>query len=783
MIRRLVREVVEIRRNLEKLSREESRLSIGPQHERGRRAIAVSPALASILATRSKLLFRKIPIAIAKVERKLPRLNATKQCVMPPTDRVLTKLDSKNDFSADPTAGATDPVLSGSASHPPPEQGIAEPFKPESGLCSADALQMLLSLYVFEEHRLRFIAKTVREAERRIAASDNEIRIHRAAIARASRSREAKLDSSSPKMMEDFEWHQRRRATSLEHIEAIRSSVISRPYLSAKMWRSLTDANQLERFLSTGGFSFAVAVTAKLPRLCLMLLRESLRSGGAVNQSSPRFVASISRRTTPRVSEDERGVGMATKTKSRIVILKLLPRPAKAIDELAIGTLDVCSDTLLPWLVRCDPKLLVSAAPDLTEGFTALQQVGSALIVLLPPGERDKAQELRRVLVGLDLVLFRAASSVAGALVAMRPSSLSPLDAARLISSFSSLTIFDQPIGGSSTVTLLDFLVCRMIPSLSTNTLEVLMKKGRTTSVNAFLSRSHRSHLKRAKVSMVGGGPYKLSPVVEARIAHRKLKAALREARLQKVLEGGMVNFAQGTTFSQTFNIFVRIAKILPDVPSESHRRYIFACGYLAEVMTLQLAETKKSLLESISFGNTAALLLLCSSLMVQWRRSEPFEQLLSFSGLLLRSASEHISSRLDRISASGGNALAQENSEELDDEEEPIEGNEIAFQQPSQLPPSLAELSFISEAIAEMSFARARCAESLDAKSVALQMKQLLLSDKELWSQLSDKQKNCERISVISDMFAKLELLDAALSAVLLGGSFRDASKRSLVP
>ena len=805
MIRRLVRDVVFARRQLARVSREESHLSL---HYKSKPIARNEPARETLSKTkhlqalRSKLLFRKIPIVIARVERKLPRNRRREKEGAPLTAKTVTLQELST-----PTTNGEIPAESRIV---PKEESECDRRLAESGkttthekpnLLSADVLQLISSIYIFEEHRNRFVRQTIREAERRIEASDKEMKLRTSALMR----QRGKCDAVALKDLlesdDHYMWHRDRRDASRNEIAAIRSSIVARPFMSAKLWYGLANAGNMMFWLSDGAVPFALSVVKILPRLCLMMLRQSVAVGGVINKSSPRFVVSLSSR------RDESSLSASTDSndagKSKLGV-RLLPRPAKDMNVLAIETLITFAEVILPFFTKVDSRLLASSTESaaVLEGFVALQQIATALLVLVTT--RDEQALLQDALSELDEALFRASSTVAIALAEHQPS-LSAANAARTIAALNSLTILD-PVprergGESRSFVLVDYLLRQLFPALSNNTMATLMAKARNTSIHSFMSRGHRSKLRRARQSMMGER-YKLSPIVEARIAQRKLKAAFREGRLQQVLDKSLTDLAETTTLTQMRGVFATIAQYAPVLNRESSQRAVFGCGWVGEVITMQLTETKRSLGEGISLGEATSMLLMCTSLIPLERQlstkngassTAHHRQLRGFAEVLCATIIEQMSARLEALQrrllpSTGGKSYTiageeDDNQSDSNEDEGDSDSAAASIKQPNC--PSLAELSYISSAISEIAVGRAGGQLDENAKSVAQLMKQLFLSDEEVWKQIphsrTASQQQKDRLAAISDMFSQLGLLDSALTTVFFGDHSHTAASARL--
>lgn len=432
-----------------------------------------------------------------------------------------------------------------------------------------DATVLVESLHFFEQERVRWYQKQ----QRWNAAGTSKALKEMARVEQSLRSQHGKSNMSKRALEVELFQHdhyvaQWERAQALQADQnLLDDSVVARPYLSGKIWSSLTNsqfARKMETCTdmivrsassSSGGLEERgkgvalvnhplaqkiVLFYLLFARLVLSVMQQ-MSKGQLVPRASPRFVVSL-----PSHSRREGGAASPIK-------LRLRRREAAAVED--ITTMTYASLTLSQFVF---PLITLQAEQQEAQGIIVsgstvklvleltftLQKLASALLVL-PRASGVTWSYLpvleRRLLQISDHVVHTIPAAV---------DSWTPQDASRALISLHALQGL-RPDDRVSQMAMIA-LITKLFPLLASNTYVKLLEKAQQPSLLSFMTRGQRTKLRRQSTqhallrsssshSSEGGSDATKavlkSVVGEARLRQRQVSAAMREKHLSEFVQ------------------------------------------------------------------------------------------------------------------------------------------------------------------------------------------------------------------------------------------------------
>eukprot|EP00758_Cryptobia_borreli_P019827 Tbor_TRINITY_DN9143_c0_g1::TRINITY_DN9143_c0_g1_i1::g.14447::m.14447 len=587
------------------------------------------------------------------------------------------------------------------------------PFHKRASL--AQITNFLVSLTRFEVWRQEYIENRISELRRIYQHLSQEIKKRKIkTVRRLGNSARHQVDDSS-EIVKDLE---RQSTKLQEKADIIENSIISRPYMSAHMWMKVIQMPVIkltELKPSPESSSLRVVYTATLAKMVFVftkldngiyniagsdrLTTPNTVEKGRINAESPRFVASPNR--FAQHTERARWMPKASKEASELSLLSLL-RISSVLRSFvgddgslqSVHTFHHCNILLLAIKDTCravDLTLIVSATlqQNINKWAVEIQKLEDFLCGLeesesselqkehsILKEKHTKAsltlsvlhkaiQELEYRIINVSRALSSAIAlvvcrperlrSVTGTMGSLSPNAIpSPSQSIRTLSTLYELKmLMTRHIHMSTEISLVEGLLRNAFPQTKTNTQLQFLKKGAQDNLTAFITKKKFRKINQEREKIKKVSEYK-SIREEATLVKRRIHAAVKAARVQRINRTTAENLALHTSDNDLMNTFLCLCQLsVVENYRELKQQLDFTLEQCCEAIAIKISIETDSQLGSV-LSLSKMLITACGSslfqTMIRAVRRKKIDHTATFISFLINQLKGRISLDLEKI-------------------------------------------------------------------------------------------------------------------------------------
>ncbi|CAD2213146.1 hypothetical protein AGDE_09110 [Angomonas deanei] len=600
------------------------------------------------LADQQKLLFRAIPIGLSQMERHLVAHDRRERRKRAPLlEQTNTTTDTSTGLPSVPPVRCTPQFIK-----------------------SIRLLLQLLNFFedervVFYNRQVAYLKEKQNRSLERYRDFTEEFRIP---LARGTGEERQELKEVKDRLQQEIQLDK-------EDLALFEQSIVTRPFISARMWRYVLNqpvwetlthrvATSREETERKEAALQLLSLSGALVRLSLGALNAYV-NGQEINRHSPRFVVSLPSRkyrqikkekeeagetapevlsdassdvlfdmlaeTSPAPAQGKKGNAAAVtphkKTKRKVHQLAYIPPRTTDTQNLLLDTIALQSH-MFPFLSVTEPFQPIGHATlyceELLRLFISVQKIASTLLVLQGQGSTPVHPSLHQVLKQMESVLIKASTELKANLFVQiseteKVPSLPPARSARVILDLDSLQLI-RP-GEKESLVILNCFLLHVFPQIKTQTLSAMRGKAEHTTFGSlydFTTKAHRGKLRKTHGSRQKTEAYLSGTIIQqTRLQQRMVRAALRQQYADRVVREKNELLGQQLSRYELISLF-QILTVYLTVLEEKGAHSEDAFLLPAALHTMEAILLNKYL-EEVDQGESEEVLFLMTDLIKLW--------------------------------------------------------------------------------------------------------------------------------------------------------------------